>query len=208
MVYLEEITVSTADAEKAAKLQPQENWWADRRDLLASRGYKLRPRFQPDGKAPWMPPKKGKEMLYYGPGAPESIYWNPKVRACFSRCLALITSTDTAVPKFLEFTDIIDAVDENGNAVYIRHMCEDSEELTVLTELSSLSMRAQSGDMVASIRDRFEDPEDPTSVFIVTDLLHIADRPHHKYVEDAMEYFEQLLEVGAYCLLYRVCLAN
>lgn len=74
MDYIEDYTVSTADAEKAAKLQPQETWWADRRDLLASKGYKLRPRFQPGWKAPWMPLKKGKEMLYYGPGTPESIY--------------------------------------------------------------------------------------------------------------------------------------
>lgn len=125
------------------------------------------------------------------------------MRSCFSRCLALIT--DTIVAKFLEFEDIIDAVDENGNAVYVRHMREDSEELAMLTELSSLSMRAQSGDTVATIRDRFEDPEDPAFVFVVTDLLHRANHPHHRYLEDAMEFFEQLLEVSTSCCL---CLAT
>ena len=74
-------------------------------------------------------------------------------------------------------------------------MRQDSEELGILTDLSSFAMRSEMGNCVVPIQDSFEDPEDPLYVFIVTELLHDADSPHFTYVEEALEFFEQVIQV-------------
>lgn len=92
--------------------------------------------------------------------------------------------------------DTIDAQDQHGNKVYIRRLRKDSEELALLIEFSSLKMRSEHWNRVVPIVDSFNDPEDPDIVFIVTDLLHTTTYPAWKYLEDVLEFGEQILGVS------------
>ena len=94
-----------------------------------------------------------------------------------------------------DLKDTIDVRDREGNLFYVRRMQRDCEELLMLEEFSALSEQADRYSHILPIKDKFDDPDDPGFVFIVTDLLHYAHIPSFKYVEDAMDFFEQLFEV-------------
>ena len=94
-----------------------------------------------------------------------------------------------------DLKDTIDVRDREGNLLYVRRMQRDCEELLMLEEFSTLSEQADPYNHILPIKDKFDDPDHPGFVFIVTDLLHYAHIPSFEYVEDAMGFFEQLFEV-------------
>lgn len=77
--------------------------------------------------------------------------------------------------QYLE--DMIDVRDEHNDPFYIRRFDKNSEELAILTSFSSLRMRAEQWNHVVPIVDSFDDPDDPSVVFVVTKLLHTVEYP-------------------------------
>ena len=94
-----------------------------------------------------------------------------------------------------DLEDTIDVRDREGNLLYVRRMQRDCEELFMLEEFSTSSEQADRYNHILPIKDKFDDPDDSRFVFVVTDLLHYAHIPSFKYVEDAMDFFEQIFEV-------------
>ena len=65
-------------------------------------------------------------------------------------------------------------------------------------------MRSEHWNRVVPIVDSFNDPEDLDIVFIVTDLLHTTTYPAWKYLEDVLEFGEQILGVSPSYRLLRL----
>ena len=91
---------------------------------------------------------------------------------------------------------MVDAQDEYGNEVYIRRFHQDAKELALLQKVSSLSMRADHWNRTVPIVDSFEDPQDLSTVFIVSELLHTAAFPMWMYLDDFLGFGEQTLGVS------------
>ena len=103
-----------------------------------------------------------------------------------SRCTRLCQS----------LSDTIDAQEYRGEWFYIRRFDRDSKELSLLMRFSSLSMRAEHWNRVVPIVDSFDDPDDPAVVYVVSPLMHTASHPVWVYVDDGMEFFEQMFGVS------------
>jgi len=71
---------------RAGTLVMTERWWRDRYDEIASRGYKLRPRYHPRWNPSWL--KSGKDFYTVADGHPTIV------------CLALFLS-----PSWTQITD-------------------------------------------------------------------------------------------------------
>ena len=91
--------------------------------------------------------------------------------------------------------DTIDVRDKHGAPYYIRRFQKDSEELALLTECSSMRMRAEEWNRVVPILETFDDPDDPSTVFVVTELLHSAKTPVWTMSNELMDFGEQILGV-------------
>ena len=61
---------------------------------------------------------------------------------------------------------------------------------------SSLNMRAEHWNRVVPIVDSFDDPDDPTVVYVVSPLMHTASHPLWGCVDDGLEFVEQMFGVS------------
>ena len=93
-------------------------------------------------------------------------------------------------------SDTIDTEDHRGEWFYIRRFDRDSKELSLLMRFSSLSMRAEHWNRVVPIVDSFDDPDDPTVVYVVSPLMHTASHPLWGCVDDGLEFVEQMFGVS------------
>lgn len=96
---------------------------------------------------------------------------------------------------------MIDAQDQFGSQVYIRRLAKDAKELALLQKFSTLKMRADHWNCVVPIVDSFEDPQDFSTVFIVSELLHTVAFPMWTYLDDALEFGEQMLGISQFPIL-------
>ena len=117
--------------------------------------------------------------------------------SCTSSHVASITTRCSHCSCLYQFlNDTIDAQDRNQEWVYIRRFERNSEELSLLMRFSSLNMRAEHWNRVVPIVDSFDDPDDPAVVYVVSPLMHTASHPVWVYVDEGMEFFEQMFGVS------------
>ncbi|KAI0350534.1 kinase-like protein [Trametes cingulata] len=151
--------------EAFAVLTNEERYWRDRQEFLESRGYMLRPRYKPD----WVPSWRGKAAYAW-------------FRAEDAKPLPYRTS-------------VIDATRmSDGRIVYLKRVRRDSQELQILSFLSSEELRRDPRNHCVPLLDVLQDPSDPDTSFMVMPFLRYIDSPPFELVEDVLECLDQILE--------------
>ncbi|KAI9063419.1 hypothetical protein FKP32DRAFT_1572053 [Trametes sanguinea] len=148
-----------------ARLSSEEVYWRDRQGFLESRGYALRPRYRPD----WSPS------------------WRGKPRG------AVFTAEDGYSLPFR--TSVIDATRvSDGKLVYIKRISSDSQELRILSFLSSEDMRRDPRNHCVPILDVLQDPSEPETSYIVMPFLRYIRSPEFQLIDDILEFLDQALQ--------------
>ncbi|KAL7282053.1 hypothetical protein ACG7TL_003520 [Trametes sanguinea] len=148
-----------------AVLSEEECAWRDRYDLLEAHGYRLRPRLRPG----WVPSWRGKprEAL-----VDSEDWWIPTVR-----------------PKVMDATRVSDEA-----LVYMKSIRTDSEELRILSYLSSDELRHDPRNHCVPLLDVFQDSTDAERSIIVMPFMRYIDNPPFESVDDVLEMLDQVLE--------------
>ncbi|KAJ8481569.1 hypothetical protein ONZ51_g5906 [Trametes cubensis] len=148
-----------------AFLSAEEVYWRDRQELLESRGYMLRPRYRPD----WIPSWRGKPRN------------------------AMFQAEDGYRLPFR--TSVIDATRmSDGKLVYVKRIDKNSQELQIISFLSSEEMRRDPRNHCVPLLDTIPDPSDPNTAYIVMPFLRYVDSPGFVLVDDVLECLDQVLE--------------
>ncbi|KAI0369571.1 hypothetical protein BV20DRAFT_1020643 [Pilatotrama ljubarskyi] len=148
-----------------AFLTTEERYWRDRQEFLESRGYTLRPRYKPD----WTPSWTGKgEFAWVRAEDAQALPWR---------------------------SSVIDATRmSDGTLVYLKRVPSDSQELQILSYLSSEDMRRDPRNHCVPLLDVIRDDSQPNTSFIVMPFLRYIDSPSFELVEDILDCLDQILE--------------
>ncbi|KAH9918119.1 uncharacterized protein B0H18DRAFT_680318 [Fomitopsis serialis] len=147
-----------------ARLNEWECRWRDRQQFLESRGYMLRPRYQPD----WIPSWRVNK---------ESAIWcEDAIRAPLREHL-------------IDAKRI-----SSGTMVYIKRVKTNDNESQIATMLSSDGICRDPRNHSVPVLDLFEDVEDPDVSYMVMPFLRLIDRPALDLVEEVVEFIDQILE--------------
>ena len=87
----------------------------------------------------------------------------------------------------------------DGALVYIKRVQSDSQELRLLSYLSSEELRQDPRNHCVPLLDVLTNPLEPTTTFMVMPFLRYIDDPDFELVEDVLECLDQLLEVCTFC---------
>lgn len=145
-------------------LLPHETVWVAKQPFLASKGYHLRPRFQPN----WVPSWVKDPTLIRG--------------LCEDR-----------IELPFRYGQI-DATTTDGQLVYLKQVRTDSEELKIAQMFSSPLIREDPRNHCVPVLDAFPDNEDETLTYIVMPYLHDMNQPDFYWVGDVVDFVDQVLE--------------
>ncbi|KAI9063417.1 kinase-like protein [Trametes sanguinea] len=149
-----------------AVLSEEERKWRDRYELLEAHGYRLRPRLRPG----WVPSWRGKARHAI---ADTEDWWVPPFRS-----------------KVMDATRVSDET-----LVYMKSIRTDSEELRILSYLSSDELRRDPRNHCVPLLDVFQDSTtDPDRSIIVMPFMRYIDEPPFGLVDDVLEMLDQVLE--------------
>jgi len=147
---------------------PSEYFWVDHQPFLLSRGYKLRPRYDPKWIPTWKQPGK-KNLL---PGLCED-------------------------GKSILKGGILDAIRVNdGVKVVLKRVPAPSDELSIASYLSSAKMRSDPRNHTVPIIDIVNLLDDRANVLLVMPYLRIFDTPPFHCRGEVVEALRQFLQVG------------
>ncbi|KAI0662961.1 kinase-like domain-containing protein [Cubamyces menziesii] len=146
-------------------LASYEVYWRELCPFLESRGYVLRPRYQPGWKRSW-------EALNI-----------PFFKAEDHISLPLHGS------RMIDATRVVD-----GQLVYLKKVLSSSHELEICRFFSSESLRRDPRNHCVPLVEVLPHPTDPETSFIVMPFLRNIDDPAFETIEDILECGEQLLE--------------
>lgn len=91
---------------------------------------------------------------------------------------------------------VIDAIRvSDGTLVYIKRVRTDSQELRILSYLSSDTLRLDPRNHCVPLLDAIQDPADPDTTFMVMPYLRYITSPPFEVVGDVLECIDQILEV-------------
>ncbi|TCD64065.1 hypothetical protein EIP91_004573 [Steccherinum ochraceum] len=90
--------------------------------------------------------------------------------------------------------DGIDARIPGGKLVIVRRMSTDSQELSLLLKFSQPEMRSAPGNLCVPVYAVFEDPDDPSSTFVVTPHLFMVYQLQWRNLDDILNYISRVLE--------------
>lgn len=163
----------------------KEPFWAHNQPLLLSRGYRLRPRYQPD----WVPSWRGFKGPLKGLIKHEDAWCAQVLLYC---CLALFkTLTSLQTPNLLDAVRTAD-----GKQVVIKCVETASEEIPIATYMSSVRLQSDPRNHAVPILDVILLPDDDSQALIVMPLLlHLCDIPFRR-VGDLAEAINQYLQVS------------
>ncbi|OSD01823.1 hypothetical protein PYCCODRAFT_1368635 [Trametes coccinea BRFM310] len=146
-------------------LAPYELYWRDLCPYLQSRGYLLRPRYQPGWEPSW-------KILNIG-----------------------VLQAEDHIGLPLHATSSIDAVRVSDNkVVYLKKVRNTSLELELSRYFSSQDLRDDPRNHCVPLLDVIPHPTDPEVSFMVMPWLRLVDRPPFETVDNALDFGEQLLE--------------
>ena len=139
------------------------------------------------------------------PGSKEMCAWNAaktgirqwQVPRLFSRQLLTFCQR----PQLLDATRI-----EDGKVVYIKLTFTDDQEIKIAQLLYNESTRSDPRNHCVPILDVFQDNIDPTISYIVMPLLRRMNNPPFEYVEEVVEFIDQMLEVSCLFIVHSACL--
>lgn len=114
------------------------------------------------------------------------------MRSLYIYCSARrLTNAHQARANVIDATRVSD-----DKLVYLKKIHPDSEELQLLRYLSSPEMLQDPHNHCVPLLDVIHDLSDPQTCFVAMPYLRYIDYPHPEFVEDMLEYGEQILEVG------------
>ncbi|KAI0350538.1 hypothetical protein OH77DRAFT_1593479 [Trametes cingulata] len=148
-----------------AKLSTEERYWRDHQEFLESRGYMLRPRYKPDWRPSWI--GKSEFAWFYAEDA-QPLPWRSSV---------------------MDATRISD-----GTLVYLKRVKSDSQELQILSYLSSEELLHDPRNHCVPLLDVIQDPLNPDTSYMVMPFLRYIDSPPFELVGDVLECIDQVLE--------------
>ncbi|OJT09381.1 hypothetical protein TRAPUB_14163 [Trametes pubescens] len=147
------------------RLSTEELYWRDHQEFLESRGYMLRPRYNRG----WIPSWRGK---------PKGTMY----KAEDGYRLPFRTSVIDATRLF------------DGTLVYLKRTPSNSQELQILSYLSSEALRLDPRNHCVPLLDVLQDPLDPSTAFMVMPFLRYITSPPFEVVGDILECIDQILE--------------
>ncbi len=98
-------------------------------------------------------------------------------------------------------TSVIDATRmSDGTLVYLKRTPSNSQELQILSYLSSEALRLDPRNRCVPLLDVLQDPLDPDTTFMVMPFLRYITSPPFEVVGDILECIDQILEVRSLSL--------
>ena len=93
---------------------------------------------------------------------------------------------------------LVDAIRISDNKrVYIKRLPTDSEELKIALLLGSETAIKDPKNHSVAVFDHFEDPNDPSTSYMVMPFLRPINDPPFETVRDVVDFVDQMLEVSA-----------
>lgn len=165
-------------------LGPSECWWRDRYEILKSRGYMLRPRYEPG----WVPSWLGNDRLPVFCEDSKPLMVGLIVQ--LSVCLLLSFLYGVKHPK------TIDAVHQSsGTLVCIKKVAKGSSELEFCRVLLTDARRDRITNHCVPILDILSSNVEPEFDFIVMPFLRPFNDPPFLSVNEVLDFMRQTLEV-------------
>ncbi|KAI0352731.1 hypothetical protein OH77DRAFT_1513089 [Trametes cingulata] len=152
--------------ERFAKLAPIEIFWRDRQPFLEDHGYTLRSRYRPG----WIPSWRRDPAV--------DVFMAEDHLTCHP-----------FRPNLMDARRISD-----GKLVQLKRVPSDSQELEIMTFLSSRRLRQDPRNHAVPLLDLLHDPKDPDFTYMVMPYLRYIDSPPFETVQSIIDCVTQLLE--------------
>lgn len=165
-------------------LHTGEKWWTGHRELLESRGYRLRARYQPNWRPSWLASDKSPLECEDGYAYAVRVYRLITIYGMFN--------------MLLQKAMVMDAVQiSTGKRVFMKAVKKGTTEKSIVMYLNSEDLLRDPRNHCVRILDSFESELDPEEEIIVMPLLRPFNMPSFDTVEEAFDFVRQMLEVSS-----------
>jgi len=161
-------------------LAPNEQYWVRLQPFLLARGYRLRPRYDPQWQPSWMS-KTGRRQYFL----------------CEDSIVDLVSTTLLFTFRFITQAQKMNAIDatriEDGFKVVLKRIRRRSNERDIMDYLSSPAMRSDARNRTVPMLDVVELPDNEYLLLVMPHLRGFDTPPFHCYCE-VVDAFRQFLQ--------------
>lgn len=165
-----------------AELNDIEKYWHDKQPFLERRGYALRPRLRPGWTPSWFTNGKMPQRC--------EDFWRILVSVVFEY--------DSTYSNHVQpYSNLVDATRiADDRQVYIKKVQTNDAEMSLALSLSRRESSDDPRNHCVPILDVFADDTNPKFTYLVMPLLRHVDNPSFDFVDDVVDFLDQILEVS------------